>query len=193
MRIRVPTPLLAALPPLALAAIGLTHPDPLTEANAPWWTTMHIILAPIFALLAASHWLVLRGDNSAAAWVSRVASWSYLAFYGALDAIAGVGTGTLVQHGESPDGPAVRALFDIGNALGRIGAWSYLVTCLATAVALYLRHGRRALPAGIALVAAAVPFLNSHIYWPVGVFAMLVTAIGFGLVQLTDRPADPTQ
>jgi hypothetical protein len=185
------TPIVAALPPLALTGFGLTHPNPLTVDSASWWTTMHIIVAPIFALLAASHWLVLRGDNGPAAWIARVASWSYLVFYGALDAIAGIGTGSLVQDGESPDGPAVRALFDIGNALGRFGVYSYLVTCLATAAALYLRHGKRALPAGVTLIVGAAPFIDGHIYWPVGVAGMLLTALGFALLLLVPPATDP--
>ena len=86
-------------------------------------------------------------------------------------------------------------LFAVGNYLGDIGAWSFLVAAALTAVVLFLRHGRRALPGGVVVVAAAVPFLGSHIYWPRGVLTMLALAVGLGLLAaVAGRPvtaADP--
>lgn len=41
------------------------------------------------------------------------------------------------------------------------------------------------------LLAACVSFLDSHIYWPVGVFTMCGLALGFGLLAAItpNRPA----
>ena len=48
-------------PPLVLAGLGLTHPDDLTGVSAGWWTSLHIILVPLFPLLGVSHWILLHG------------------------------------------------------------------------------------------------------------------------------------
>ncbi|MBE7162204.1 MAG: hypothetical protein INR72_13245, partial [Williamsia herbipolensis] len=42
----------AALPPLLLAAVGLTHPLVLTPETAPWWRDLHVIGLVAFPLLA---------------------------------------------------------------------------------------------------------------------------------------------
>lgn len=174
--------LVVAGPPIVLAGFGLTHPVDLTPDTAPWWTTLHILLIPVFPLLGVAHWLLVRGVPGLLAGVSRVAAFGYVTFYTALDVLAGVATGTLVQRGVDPDGEQTRALFAIGNELGTIGSWCFLVACVTTGLALFARAGRAALPGAAVLVAAAVLFLGSHIYVPVGVSSMVLAAIGFGLL-----------
>jgi hypothetical protein len=185
--VRIPRTLVAAGPALVLAGLGLTHPQSLSESSAPWWTALHVLLLPIFPLLGLSHWLVLRGLSGVTAWVSRVAAFGYATFYGALDVLAGIGTGTLVQGGLGPGAEEVDALFSVGNVLGTVGGFCFLGACVATSVALVSHVGRAALPGAVVLVAAAVPFLDSHIYWPVGVLDMIVLALGFALLA---RQAD---
>ena len=96
-------------PPLVLAAVGLTHPHHLTADSAEWWTTMHILLVPVFPLLGMALWLLLRAETGVLAWLARVAAFSYAVFYGALDAIAGIGTGALVRNGAEPGAGTRRA------------------------------------------------------------------------------------
>jgi hypothetical protein len=90
----------------------------------------------------------------------------YIAFYTALDVLAGIGAGTLVQRGVAPNSPPVEALFDTGNGLTI--TVSFLIASAATATALVMAVGRRAWPGAAVLVTAAVRYLYSHIYWPVG-------------------------
>lgn len=52
------------------------------------------------------------------------------------------------------------------------------------------RHGRAAWVGAVLTVAAAVSFLDSHIYWPRGVVTMVVLALGFLLLC---RGADAQQ
>lgn len=184
------------IPALTLAAVGLAHPHDLTPESAQWWTTMHVLLLPIFPLLGLAQWVLVRGPGILA-WGARLAAFGYAVFYGALDAIAGIGTGTLVLNGVHAGGghelgtteraPEIGWLFGAGNELGTIGAWSFLVGSVLTAVVLFQRHGRMALPGGIVLIAASVMFLSSHIYWPTGVFTMLAMAVGFGLLAAAER------
>ena len=51
-------------PPLLLAGLGLTHPNDLTGASAGWWTSLHIILVPLFPQIGVSHWVLLHGRLS---------------------------------------------------------------------------------------------------------------------------------
>ena len=67
-------------PPLLLAGLGLTHPHDLSGASAGWWTSLHIILVPLFPLLGVSHWVLLHGRPGVIAWIGRVAAFLYIAF-----------------------------------------------------------------------------------------------------------------
>jgi len=179
-------------PPLVLAALGLTHPHHLNGGTADWWTTLHILLVPLFPLLGLAHWILLRNHRGLIAWVGRIAAFGYATFYGALDALAGIATGTIMRRSgvDNPDDlPEIGWLFAIGNDLGDIGSRSFLVASVATSVVLLRRHGKRAIPGGLVLVAAGISFLDSHIYWPQGVITMVAIAVGFGLLALTTRAA----
>ncbi|MDP8978312.1 MAG: hypothetical protein M3N17_07015 [Actinomycetota bacterium] len=139
------------------------------------------MLLPVFPLLGLSHWLLLRGIRGSPP-VSRLATFGYATFYGALDVLAGIGTGTLVWGGLYPGAEEVDALFAVGNLLGTVGSFCFLGACIATSVALLTYVGRAVGPGAILLVAAAVPFLYSHVYWPVGVLTMVALAGGFALL-----------
>ena len=191
--------LAVTLPPLVLAAIGLTHPADLTPETADWWTTMHILLIPIFPLLGVAQWVLVRGMSDVLSWAVRVAGFLYIAFYGVVDAVAGIGTGTLVRHGvEAGAGhgahavdrdPTIGWLFGIGNEVGGYGGWAFLAGNVLLTVACWRRWGTRALPGGLVLIAASYVFVGAHIYWPVGVLSMVGTALGFGLLAAAERPA----
>jgi hypothetical protein len=179
--------LVVAMPAVVLAGLGLTHPQELTATSAPWWTTLHLVLLPIFPLLAVSLWLLLRGVAGPVAWVARIAAYGYATFYSVTDVIVGIGAGELTQF-NAARGLAERTveldrLIGVGNDVGGIGIWCFLVACAATALAVGLRVGRRALPGALVLLVAGVVFTGGwHIYWPAGVATMLVLAVGLGLL-----------
>ena len=64
-----------------------------------------------------------------------------------------------------------------------MGVWAFLLGCVIASVLIVARVGRRALVGGVLLSAAAILFLRSHIYFPVGVATMLGMAVGFGWLQ----------
>jgi hypothetical protein len=175
-------------PAVVLAGLGLTHPQDLTATSAPWWTTLHVLLLPLFPLLALSLWLLLRGLPGPAAWAARIAAYGYAAFYTALDVLAGIAAGELTQlnaeRGLQADTVEVGRMFAVGNDLGEIGVWCFWLACAATALAVVGRVGRNALPGAVVLVAAAAVFAAGgvHIYWPWGVGTMLALAAGLGLL-----------
>jgi hypothetical protein len=76
-----------ATPPLTLALLGLTHPHDLTPATAQYWYTLHLILLPLFPLLAVNLWWLLASVSSPWAWLARILACVYIPFYGALDVL----------------------------------------------------------------------------------------------------------
>jgi len=181
--------LIVAGPAVVLAGLGLTHPQELTAASASWWTTLHVILLPIFPLLAVSLWLLLRGVPGPVAWVARIAAYGYATFYSVTDVLIGIGAGELTQfnvaRGVQARTVEVDRLFTVGNDVGEIGVWCFLVACAATALAVVVRVGRHALPGAVVLLVAGVLFTGGwHIYWPAGVVTMLVLAVGLGLLAV---------
>jgi hypothetical protein len=191
---RIRRAVLAGAPGLALAAIGLTHPHHLDAASADWWCAMHIALAFVFPLLGAVTWVLVGPAPDVVRWLGRIASFGYAVLYGALDAMAGIGAGAMakVQGGRTP---LLDPLFTTGNDLGYVGAWFFLSAVVAAVAATAVRARWRVAPGAVLAVAGGIVFLDSHIYWPSGVLAML--ALAFGLGQLawvgsaTARAADP--
>ena len=90
--------------------------------------------------------------------------------------LAGIGAGAVQSADVSA---ATEVMFPHGDALAAYGVLAYLAGTLLAAVAA-LRQARLAAVSGAALVvAAAVSFLNSHIYWPRGVLTMVCLGVGW--------------
>jgi hypothetical protein len=174
---------LFAVPGLLLAGFGAVHPGNLDAATASWWVTLHVILLPVFPLLALAQWLMLTSAPPWLRWPGRVAAFGFAAFYGGLDAVAGIAAGTVVraQNGATP---VVGAVFAIGDLLGYIGAACFLAAGVSIVAATALRARWRAAPGGVVLLLASVSFLDSHIFWPRGVFTMIGAAVGMFLLSV---------
>lgn len=174
---------LVAVPGLLLAGFGAVHPAQLDAATAPWWTTLHVILLPVFPLVAVAQWYLLAPAPPWLRWPGWVAAFGYAAFYGGLDAVAGIAAGTVVhaQHGVTP---VVGAVFTAGDQVGLFGSACFLVASALIVVTAILRAGWRAVPGGVVLLVASVSFLDSHIFWPRGVVTMLGVAAGMSWVYL---------
>jgi hypothetical protein len=174
------------VPSLVLALVGtLVHPSHLDGGTAHRWAGLHIALLPVFPLVAAGFVVPLLGrPRGVATVVAWIAAFAYACFYSGLDAVAGIAAGTLVHHSTQPvdRGLLVDPLYEVGNRLGRIGAGAFIVAAVATCAALWGRHGVRVVPGGVVLVVAGWSFLDSHIFWPRGVFTMLGFAVGFALL-----------
>lgn len=172
-----------ALPALLLGGLGLTHPIRLTEGTAWWWMNLHVVLLPIFPLLAGALWLMLERAAPVLRVAGRLAAFGFAVFYDGLDAVDGIAAGAVVH---AHHGYAASAIFTIGDRLGHWGAWCFLVASVTVVAALALRSGWAALPGAVFLLPAAASFLNSHIFWPRGVLTMLAIAIGLALLTLAD-------
>jgi hypothetical protein len=188
---RWPSVLIAAAPGVLLAGFGAAHPAGLDAATAGWWAHLHVFLLPVFPLLAAAVWFQL---SPAPRWLrrpGRLAAFGFAAFYGGLDAVAGIAAGTVVgaQHAVTP---VVGAVFEICDRLGYVGAACFLVAAVVLAIDVATRARLRAVPGAAVLIVAAVSFLDSHIFWPRGVFTMLGVAVGMALLAAVDVASRPT-
>lgn len=175
-----------ALPGVALSVAGLVHPHELTQLTAGTWWRLHVVLLPVFPLLGAALAVLLRGERGPLAWLARLGAYGYAVFYSGLDALAGIAAGYVVDRAQRGSQAALD-LTDVGNRLAVVGVWAFLGAAVLTAAVLVRRDGLRAVPGAVLLVAAAVPFLSSHIYWPVGGLTLL--AIGAGCALLAVAPA----
>ncbi|WP_046263128.1 hypothetical protein [Streptomyces sp. WM6386] len=188
---------LVTVAPLVLAAAGAAHPHGLSRATATDWTQLHIALLPVFPLLTLGLLVPLWhrprpdlvGFATAVAWTS---AFTYAAFYTGLDAVAGIAAGTAVEHaaGTANIGPIKYPLYDAGEALGEVGAYALIVAVVATAVALFPKHGVRVVPGTVVLLVAGWSFTDSHIFWPRGVWTMLGFALGFALLAAGTRRSE---
>jgi hypothetical protein len=184
----VPTLALVMLGPVLLAFAGLIHPSGLSAATAHRWVWLHVVLLPVFPLLALGFVVLLRQRPVASpARVARMIAWICAAVYAigytGLDAVAGIAAGTVAgQHGDPAElRRLVLALYEAGNGLGTVGVYAFLAATLAAAVSLGSRHGIRILPGTVVLLAAGWSFVDSHIFSPRGVLTMLAMAAGFAL------------
>lgn len=179
--------LAVGVPGLLLAVFGLTHPAGLHAGNAQWWVTLHVILLPVLPLLGVGLWVLLAPAPTPLRWLGRLAAYGYATFYTGLDAVAGIAAGT-VEHDSGGVSPLTARLFEVGDVLGYVGAWCFLVggVCVVAAV---VRHGRwRGVAGGVLLLAAAVSFLDSHLFWPRGVVTMAAIGVGMSLLSVSQTP-----
>jgi hypothetical protein len=94
--------------PLLLAIVEVVHPHPydLMELDVRTWLAVHYAQIALFPLsaLAVAWWV--KGQRGIAATVCRVALFVFAATWTAWDAVAGVGTGILLDaahHSSTPD------------------------------------------------------------------------------------------
>lgn len=189
-RSRVGLVVAVALPGLVLGTVGLFHPAHLTVEDAQRWRDIHVVALPLFPLLALGPWLVARRAHPVAGGLALLLGYTYAMFYTGLDLLSGAAAGQL-RLADSDD---LGTIFDLGGALGTVGATAYLLaTVLAAGVVLW-RAGLRAAPGALVVVAGSVSFLSSHIYWTRGVLTMYALALGWAAlasVLPASREASP--
>jgi hypothetical protein len=168
-----------AVPPLALAIVGITHPIHLTAQSAEYWRNLHIAILPVFPLLGFAPWLLVRGWRAPATWVVGILAFVYAAFYTALDVLAGIGAGGLKLDDM---GMATGTVFGLGRDLGAVGSYALIAATLITAVVGVVRAGPLAIPGGVIALIGSYLFLRDHIYFPGGVVGQLCLAIGWVLL-----------
>jgi hypothetical protein len=189
---------LVTVTPLGLAAVGLFHPTGLNPSTAHMWATMHIWLLPAFPMLTLGLIVPLWGrPTRSVAGASTVLAWlaaaAFAALYTGLDAVAGIGAGTVeLRRPAGQDvGPSVAALFHTADSLGHAAAYALAAAVLAASVALVARNGWWVLAGTAVLLVCTYEFYDSHIFYPRGVLTMLGFAIGFTLLAWPGLHTNP--
>lgn len=171
-------------------ALPLTHPTSLNGSTAGWWRDLHLLLLPLFPLLAVNVWWLLGRKPGLLAWSARILAFVYLVGYGALDVLFGIAAGALVDAGLSPGNEALSSVFGLGSGLARVGVLAVLGACLLTSVVLLRDAGPLVLPGVVLLCGSAYVFMGTHVYWPEGGLAQLGIAAGCAWLALVG-PAPP--
>lgn len=191
-----------ALPAVAISALGLSHPRHLTADTAQWWVNIHLVLLPLFPLLGVAVWILVRGERGILPWLARIGAFLYIPLYTALDAIDGIGAGTLkLNDATTHAARGTTNLFAIGNAVGAIGGWALLAAIVFAVASLAARQRSWAifLPGVLLLLGGAYFFKAGHIFWPTGGLGLLAFAAGAALIQwaktppvaIVTKPTDP--
>ena len=177
--------------PIALAVAGLFHPSPLSPESAEQWRVLHLVLLPLFPLLAVMLWTLLigvrDGVDGVIAVAARVCAYVYAAFYTALDVLAGIANGAIVGYGAERDldvNGIKGMIFGQGNDVLAFGTWAMIAACLLTGVVHVRRTGVWAVPGTLVLLVSAWSFRDAHVYPPRGVLTMLGFGVGALLLAL---------
>lgn len=188
---RTSAPLLLALPGLAVAVVGLTHPHHLTADTAGRWFTIHVLGLVAFPLVGLAIAALVRGRADPVAWLVRIGAYTFVTFYTALDVISGIAAGYVTRElGPGVPRPeSVSLLFDIGTPLGEVGSWALLATGL-----LLLADGvrRRGAPAAVAVLLPAGAWLvhTDHIFSPWGALGTALLGLGTGALAWVLDPSE---
>jgi len=173
--------------PLILGALEVGHPalmpgDNIFETLAPitsWWTALHVVQIPLFALMGFAVLLLVRDLRGRPAQISRWAISIFIVTYPAFDAAVGVASGVMAHTLRTLEGAqretleaGLQALFwgPVTGAMAVVGSASWLVALVAAAWA-----WRRAdAPTGVvvALVLSGVLLGATHVR-PIGSLACL--------------------
>ncbi|AWB92357.1 hypothetical protein [Aeromicrobium chenweiae] len=173
------------LPPLVIGLVGTTHPDHLTMGAATYWRDMHVVLLPLFPLLAVGPWLLARSVDPVYGRITLVLGYVYACFYSALDILAGIAAGGLKADREGGLG----TVFGLASDLGQVGSIAYIGATAAAAGCVIRVAGLRALPGALVALAGAFGFMEEHVYWPRGVLSMAAIAVGWVWLLISLRSA----
>jgi hypothetical protein len=181
--------------PLVLGILEVGHPAVLPGDNivativpiATWWTVLHLLQVPLFALLGVSVFLLIRNLDGRAAATSRYAVAVFTIVYPAFDAAVGVASGVLCRTTTSLDLEASLQDLFWGPATGLmaiVGAASWLTALLAAAWA-WRQHGAPAVAAAL-LGLSGVLLAVGHVR-PLGPLACASFLIGALIVEFSSK------
>jgi len=189
--------------PLAWAVLLLFHPagegETVTYAEVQdevtAWLVVHLGMMLFIPLMALAVYLLLRGIESAAATVSRMALVPFVVFYGAYEVLLGIGAGILVDDvnglaaSERAAGAALvneftdNVLIRGFSVLSSLGSVAFITAMIAAGIALRRQAGTPlAVPillglSGVLITAHPPP------YGPTGLVLFIAAALLFARSQ----------
>ena len=164
---------------------------------------VHIGMMLFIPLMAAVVWLLLRGVEGTAAWVSRIALVFFVVFYSAWEVLQGIGVGILVNelNGLPQASQALRAdvvqdfaehvLIGPFSVFGTIGSLGLIVAAITAGIALY-RHAGAPISVPILLaISGLLITVHPPPYGPTGLALFIVAVLIYTRSQATERAAAP--
>ena len=177
-------------PPVLIGLVGLTHPAHLTQDASAQWRDLHIVLLPLFPLLAVGPWLVARELEPVYGRITLLLGYVYACFYSALDILAGIAAGALKHDREG----GLATVFGYAGDLGQIGSIAYIGATAAAAGCVLRVAGARVLPGAVVALVGAYGFMENHVYPPWGVLSMLAIAVGWAwMLETVRRDQSPSR
>ena len=196
--------------PLLWAILLLFHPggegDEIyldAQDKVTRFLVVHVGMMLFIPLMAAVVYLLLRGVEGTAAWVSRIALVPFVVFYSAWEVLQGIGVGILVNelNGLPQAEPALRedlvqdfaehVLIGPFGVFGSIGSMGLIVAAIAAGVALYRQAGA---PAPVPVLLAASGLLitvHPPPYGPTGLALFIVAVLLYVRSQSQNRATAP--
>jgi hypothetical protein len=186
-------------PPLVLGLLEIGHPallpgDDIVATIAPiagWWTALHVVQVPLFALLGAAVFLLVRDLDGRAAAISRSAIAVFIVGYPAFDAAVGIASGVLILTAASAAlEPGLQNLFwgPVTGMMAIVASASWLIALVSAAWA-WRKHGAPG-SAVIFLGLSGLLLGIAHIR-PLGPLACLCFLIGAALIEFRSRGSKP--
>jgi hypothetical protein len=196
--------------PLLWAILLLFHPggegDEIyldVQDNVTRFLVVHIGMMIFIPLMAVVVYLLLRGVEGTAAWVSRIALVPFVLFYSVWEALQGIGVGILVNElkGLPQAEQALRedlvqdfaehALIGPFGVFVSIGSMGLIVAAIAAGVALYRHAGA---PISVPVLLGISGFLitvHPPPYGPTGLALFIVAVLLYVRSQSGDRATAP--
>jgi hypothetical protein len=186
--------------PLLLGALVAFHPlgvDLLADlgSRADWFITLHVLMLPLFGLMAVALVLLAPGIQGRALVANRAGVWLFAILYPVFDAIAGIARGMALRMAVAAPAEGQQALVALAAELGSspvtqacgvLGGAGFFVAAGAAATAL----ARRGAPRGalVCLVLGSLIFGISHTP-PIGPVGLLLFVGGAAWLEFAPLPA----
>jgi hypothetical protein len=182
--------------PLLWAILLLFHPggegDQIyldVQDKVTRFLVVHIGMMIFIPLMAVVIYLLLRGVEGTAAWVSRIALVPFVVFYSAWEVLQGIGVGILANelNGLPQAQPALReelvqdfaehALIGPFGVFGSIGSMGLIVATIAAGVALYRHAGAPASVPIFLAISGLLITVHPPPYGPTGLALFMVAVL----------------
>jgi hypothetical protein len=164
---------------------------------------VHIGMMLFIPLMAVVVYLLLRGVEGTAAWVSRIALVPFVVFYSAWEVMQGIGVGILVNelNGFPQAGPALREdlvqdfaehpLIGPFSVFGTIGSLGLIVAAIAAGIALY-RHAGAPISVPILLaISGLLITVHPPPYGPTGLALFIVAVLIYTRSRSAEKATAP--
>jgi hypothetical protein len=180
--------------PLGWAVLLLFHPTgddkyySIVRDEVTAWMIVHLGTMLFIPLLAAAVFVLLRGVDGVAAWVSRVALVAFAVLYSAYEVTVGIGSGILVDAinaqpaAQRPAGAKLLETYNESTVIAVLniaGSVAWFVAAAAAGLALYRRAHTATSVAALALFVVSAPGIAAHVtpFGPIGLALFIVALV----------------